>query len=166
MSIAAANLFTRNIYREFVEPGASPQRQAAIAKLVSLIVKLGALGFILFLPTQFAINLQLLGGVWILQTFPTIVVGLYGRGLNAWALLLGWAAGMGCGTAMVMSSGLKSAVYTVHLGAYSLSAYAALFALATNFTVALAASVAVGIRGDGVDHTRPDDYHEDIVTQT
>ena len=41
-----------------------------MAKLVSLVVKVGALAFLLLLPTQFAIDLQLLGGVWMLQTLP------------------------------------------------------------------------------------------------
>jgi solute:Na+ symporter, SSS family len=33
-------------------------------------VKVGALAFVLFLPTQYAIDLQLLGGVWMLQIRP------------------------------------------------------------------------------------------------
>ena len=52
-------------------------------------MKLGALVFVLALSKQFAINLQLLGGVWILQTLPAIVVGLYTRWLHRWALLVG-----------------------------------------------------------------------------
>src|SRR5689334_25216080 len=59
MSIAAANLFTRNIYREFFHRDVSPQGESATAKLASLVVKAGALFFIVFLPTQYAINLQL-----------------------------------------------------------------------------------------------------------
>jgi hypothetical protein len=35
--------------------------------------------FIIFLPTQFAIDLQLLGGVWILQILPAVVFSLYTR---------------------------------------------------------------------------------------
>ena len=164
MSIAAANLFTRNIYREFLDQNLTPRGEASVAKLVSLIVKLGALGFILFLPTQFAINLQLLGGVWILQTFPTMLDGLYGRRLNAWALLLGWGAGMGFGTAMVLSTGLKSAVYTVQIGPYALSAYAALFAVIVNYMTTLCVSTVLGTRGQGVDRTAAEDYFEDSLT--
>ena len=39
-----------------------------MSKIVSLVVKFGALLFVLGLDRQNAINLQLLGGVWILQT--------------------------------------------------------------------------------------------------
>ena len=98
MSIAAANLFTRNIYREFFKPDATPAQETAVAKIVSLVVKLGALGFVLGIDKQFSINLQLLGGIWILQTFPAIVAGLFSRWFHHWALLTGWAAGMAYGT--------------------------------------------------------------------
>src|SRR5205085_689684 len=79
MSIAASNLFTRNIYCAYLRPDATAREEAATAKLVSLLVKIGALAFIIFLPVPQAINFQLLGGVWILQTFPTIVLGVYTR---------------------------------------------------------------------------------------
>jgi solute:Na+ symporter, SSS family len=98
MSIAAANLFSRNIYKEFFRPNASAAEETRVARLVSLVVKLGALVFALELSKTFSINLQLLGGVWILQTFPAIVVGLYSRWFHRWALLIGWAAGMIFGT--------------------------------------------------------------------
>ena len=43
MSIAAANLWTRNIYKEYLNPGATPKQEARSSKLASLVVKLGAL---------------------------------------------------------------------------------------------------------------------------
>ena len=97
MSIAAANLWTRNIYRAYINRDATHKQEAQQAKLVSLLVKFGALVFVLALSKDFAINLQLLGGVWILQTLPAIVVGLYTRWFHRWALLAGWAAGMALG---------------------------------------------------------------------
>ncbi len=98
MSIAAANLFTRNVYREYFKPDASPEHETRVARLVSLVVKAGALVFALALSKTFSINLQLLGGIWILQTFPSIVAGLYTRWFHRWALLIGWAAAMIFGT--------------------------------------------------------------------
>ena len=77
---------------------ATPQQEAKVSKLVSLIVKLGALVFVLGMDQTSAINLQLLGGIWILQTFPAIVAGLYTRWFNKWALFVGWAAGILYGT--------------------------------------------------------------------
>jgi SSS family solute:Na+ symporter len=98
MSIAAANLFSRNIYKEFFRPQASAAEETRVARLVSLIVKAGGLIFALELSKTFSINLQLLGGIWILQTFPSIVAGLYTRWFHRWALVLGWAAAMVYGT--------------------------------------------------------------------
>jgi SSS family solute:Na+ symporter len=98
MSIAAANLFSRNIYKEFFRPQASAAEETQVARLVSLIVKAGGLIFALELSKTFSINLQLLGGIWILQTFPSIVAGLYTRWFHRWALVLGWAAAMVYGT--------------------------------------------------------------------
>ena len=100
MSIAAANLWTRNIYKAYLNHDATPAQEAKQSKLMSLLVKFGALAFVLALPKQFAINLQLLGGVWMLQTFPAIVVGLYTRWFHRYALLAGWAVGISYGTWM------------------------------------------------------------------
>ncbi|HEY9354592.1 MAG TPA: sodium:solute symporter family protein, partial [Nocardioides sp.] len=106
MSIAAANLWTRNIYKAYLKPDATPQDEAKQAKIVSLVVKFGALIFVLALSKSYAINLQLLGGVWILQTLPAIVVGLYTRWFHRWAVLAGWAVGMAYGT--IVAYGVSS----------------------------------------------------------
>jgi SSS family solute:Na+ symporter len=98
MSIAAANLFTRNIYRDFIKPDATPEQETKVSKLVSLLVKVGALVFVLTMDKTVAINFQLLGGIWILQTVPAIVGGLFTRWFHRWALLAGWLVGMGYGT--------------------------------------------------------------------
>lgn len=161
MSIAAANLFTRNIYREYFRPNISDRDEANVAKLASLVVKAGALGFVLFLPTQYAINLQLLGGVWIIQTFPAIVVGLYTRWFHRWALIVGWAAGMIVGTLMAVSVGFGS-TFTLHIGATSIAGYSAFYAVIVNFVVSGIATPilrAAGVK-DGADETRASDYTE------
>jgi SSS family solute:Na+ symporter len=98
MSIAAANLFTRNIYKDFFKPDATPEQETKVSKLVSLLVKFGALIFVLTMDKTVAINFQLLGGIWIMQTFPALVGGLFTRWFHRWALLAGWAAGMVYGT--------------------------------------------------------------------
>jgi SSS family solute:Na+ symporter len=136
MSIAAANLFTRNIWREYVNPNITGREESNIAKLTSLVVKIGALVFIVFLPLQYAINLQLLGGVWIIQTLPAIVIGLYTRWLHRWALLIGWAIGMISGTAMAVSQNFAS-VYPLRVGDSTIPGYAALYAFILNLVVSI-----------------------------
>ncbi len=162
MSIAAANLFTRNVYREFLRPACPPKEEASAAKLASLVVKFGALAFIVLTPQKYAIQLQLLGGVWILQTLPAIVVGLYTRRLHRWGLLAGWATGMSLGTWMAATQSFKSSVYPLHLGGTVVTGYAALYALVANLAVAALASAALhAARVDpGKDATSADDYGE------
>ncbi|GAB7526469.1 monocarboxylate uptake permease MctP [Paraburkholderia sp. 2C] len=140
MSIGAANLFTRNLWRPLVSPNMAPAQEASTAKFVSLVVKFGALLFIVFLPTQYAIDLQLLGGVWILQIFPAIVFTLYTRRLNTAGLFFGWLVGIVLGTGLAIAQGLKP-VFTVHIGDASWPLYIGLIALAANIVVTFAVSV-------------------------
>ncbi len=119
MSIAAANLYTRNIHREFINKNPTDKQEAQMAKWVSLIVKVGALVFILFVPTQYAIQLQLLGGIWIIQTLPAVMLGAYTRWFNSWALLVGWAVGTFAGTVMAVATNLTAA-YPLAFGGYTL----------------------------------------------
>ncbi|CAB3761523.1 monocarboxylate uptake permease MctP [Paraburkholderia humisilvae] len=140
MSIGAANLFTRNLWRPLVSPNMSGAQEASTAKFVSLVVKFGALLFIVFLPTQYAIDLQLLGGVWILQIFPAIVFTLYTRRLNTPGLFLGWLVGIVIGTGLAIEQGLKP-VFTVHIGDASWPLYIGLIALAANIVVTFVVSV-------------------------
>lgn len=144
MSIGAANLFTRNFWKAYVNPAVSPEGEAHVAKTASLVVKLGALVFILFVPTQFALYLQLLGGVWIVQTFPAVVCWMFYKGLRAPALLAGWAVGMLAGTALAFADGIKP-VHAFVLGGHSFGVYTGLLALLLNFVVVLVVQAALSV---------------------
>src|SRR6476620_5609390 len=144
MSIGAANLFTRNVWKSYVNPDISHAGEAAVAKIASLVVKVGALSFILCLPTQYALDLQLLGGLWILQTFPALVFGLFTRWFRAEGLLLGWAAGILWGSWTAWSHGLKP-LATIDLGGASYAFYVGLGALILNIVVAAVVTVIVGL---------------------
>jgi SSS family solute:Na+ symporter len=167
MSIAAANLFTRSIYKEYLRKDASHADEARMAKIVSLGVKLGALVIIVTLPTKYAIELQLLGGVWILQTLPAIVIGLYTRWLHRWALVTGWAVGMTVGTLMAQSQDF-AATYPLDFFGTTINAYTGVFALTANLVVTLTLTLllrrgaggADGAAADDADETLPADYDE------
>ncbi|HVY49577.1 MAG TPA: sodium:solute symporter [Minicystis sp.] len=160
MSIAAANLFTRNVYKEFLRPACSGKEEARVAKIVSLVVKAGALAFIVLTKKEYAIALQLLGGVWVLQTFPAIVLGLYTRWLHRRALVLGWIAGMSVGTAMAASLAFKTPVYAIHVAGKAVPGYAAVWALVVNVAVAVVATAVLRRAGvdAGADATAEADY--------
>lgn len=143
MSIGAANLFTRNVWKAYVNPQISHAGEANVAKLTSLVVKFGALAFTLFLPVQYALDLQLLGGLWILQTFPALVFALFTRWFRAEGLLLGWAVGIAWGSWTAWSNGLKP-LASVAIGGASYSFYVGLGALAINIVVAVVVSAILG----------------------
>jgi SSS family solute:Na+ symporter len=160
MSIAVANLYTRNIHREFVNPNPTDKQEAQMAKWVSLVAKLGALIFILFVPTKYAIQLQLLGGIWIIQTLPAVMLGVYTRWFNDWALLLGWAVGTAAGTAMAIASKLTP-TFALSLGGYTFPGYSALYTVILNLSIAAVLTpVFNGMRAAGApaDATVPADY--------
>jgi SSS family solute:Na+ symporter len=148
MSIATANLFTRNLWGEFVRTPLTPAAEARMAKLVSLVIKFGALAFILAGSAQYAIELQLLGGIWIVQMVPAILCGLFTRWFSGAALLAGWAAGMAAGTAMIVSMGMKTSVFPLHvgqvLGGHTFAVYAALPAALVNLVVTALVSAVTG----------------------
>jgi len=165
MAIAAANLFTRNIFKEFFKPDASPRLETRVSQWVSLLVKVGALLFAVTLPKTFSINLQLLGGIWILQTFPSVVAGLFTRWFDRWALLAGWLAGMVFGTVAAYRVSSPTASHwagsvdtlfghTVYIG---LSAIILNLAVSVILTLILRAARVPG----GTDETLPHEYKAD-----
>jgi SSS family solute:Na+ symporter len=174
MSIAAANLFTRNIYRELLRPQASPAEEARVAKVTSLVVKVGALVFVLSLDRTLAINFQLLGGIWMLQVFPTLVFGLFTRWFHRWALLAGWAVAMVYGT--VKAYDVINPATGKHFGGSSAAipfldgrnGYIALTAFIMNLVIAVIGTVVLRLLRvpEGVDATAPEDYYADADDTT
>ncbi len=162
MSIAASNLYTRNIHRAFIARHIDERQETKVAKVVSLVIKFGALVFVIFLPLQYAIQLQLLGGIWIIQTLPAIVFGLYRRWLDHRALLLGWLAGIASGTWMAYTLHFASSNYVLHLGSLAVPGYAAVYSLVLNIVVAVVATEIVRVLHlrPGADQTQPSDYAE------
>jgi SSS family solute:Na+ symporter len=141
MSIACANIVSRTIYRGFLAPHATHIQESAVAKIASLVVKLGALVFIILVPVPYALQFQLLGGLWMIQVLPSVILGLYLRMLNGWALLIGWAVGTGLGTWMASATSFKAAVFTLSFMGISYPGYIALWALAANVVVSVVLSV-------------------------
>jgi solute:Na+ symporter, SSS family len=165
MSIAAANLFTRNIFREFFKPDASPRLETQVSRWASLVVKLGALYFAVELPHTFAINLQLLGGVWILQLFPMLVAGLFTRWFDRWALLAGWLAGMAFGTVAAYQSASPTASHWASSSDIELghTVYIGFSAVLINVIIAVILTVILRAAKvpQGADETLPHQYTAD-----
>ena len=168
MSIAAANTFSRNIYKEWLNKDATPAQEAKVSKLMSLVVKAFALIFVLTLDKQNAINFQLLGGIWMLQAFPVIVFSLFTRWFHRWALLAGMVAGLADGT--IEAYNVINPVTGKHFGG-SLHplpgiedmGYIAMTAFALNLVVTVLVTVVLNALkvSNGRDETIPFDYFAD-----
>jgi SSS family solute:Na+ symporter len=167
MSIGAANTFTRNIWKPFIHPEMTPREESVLAKLASLVVKVGALAVIFFMPTQFALDLQLLGGVWMIQIFPAMILGLFTRWFSGWALLIGWAVGMIVGTSLSWTGKAWAPVHALNwdiplAGHFDLglgfAAYNGLTAVLVNLLVA--ATLSLVLRSQAGDATSPEDYDD------
>ena len=131
-----------------------------MAKWVSLFVKVGALIFVIGLPLQFAIYLQTLGGIWILQTTPALIGGLYSRWFHRSALLIGWLLGMVLGTWMAASLKFQSSTFPLHIGGTVLPGYAGIWALIVNLVIVVVLSLILNAMrvSNGRDETSPSDY--------
>jgi len=173
MSIAAANLFTRNIYVEYLNKDSTHAQQAQVSKVVSLVVKFGALLVILFIDPQFSIDLQLIGGVIILQTLPAVAIGLFTRWFHRSGLIAGWVVGMAGGLGMLYTipnpvtkrehfGGSAFALSKLGLDT-KLTIYTGFIAVALNLIVAVIATLIARAAKvpDGPDATAPSDYYAD-----
>ena len=160
MSIASANLFTRNIYRDWFRRSLSGGAEARAAKNVDILVKTGALLFVILLPMQYAIQLQLLGGVWIIQTLPALVGGLFTRWFHAKALIAGWLCGIATGTAMAAAQHFQSSIYPLHLFGITIPGYAAFYSVVLNAVVVVIGTLLLDAMkaARGADETSPEDY--------
>ncbi|HEY9085464.1 MAG TPA: sodium:solute symporter [Candidatus Tyrphobacter sp.] len=162
MAIGSANLFASNIFGEFRTDRV--HGSAHLPRLLALALLLLALGFVVFVPTAYAINFQLLGVIWMIQIVPAFVLGLYTRALHPKALLLGWLAAMITATAMAASTALGgtgiSANVTLHIFGTSVTSFIALYGLAINLVVTVAASAVLWTLrvSPGTDATRAADY--------
>lgn len=180
MSIAAANLWTRNIYKEYLRRDASPTQEARQAKIASLVVKFGAVALIVFIDPAFSIDLQLIGGVIILQTLPAVAIALYTRWFHRIGLIAGWVVGMTWG--LIMLYGIPNpktgrahfggsalplddlSIFGWHPFAGSMTQiYPGIVAVLANLVVAVLVTMVVRAMrvGDGPDATRGADYHVD-----
>ena len=165
MSIAAANLFTRNIYKEYFQPRCTEREESRVAKIVSLVIKLGALAFILLLPTTDVINFQLLGGIWIIQTLPPVFLGLYTNWFHRNALAIGLIGGLIVGTWMVVIQNFASSVSTVAFAGLRIPVYAAIGALVVNLVCCTILTLLFRTLGisEGRDATRSADFEANPV---
>jgi SSS family solute:Na+ symporter len=172
MAIGSGNLVSRNLIGEFSRRKRSARFETEVSKIVSVLVKVGALVFVLTLDSSFALNFQLLGGIWMLQTLPTVLFGLFTkRFANKWGLIAGWASGIAYGT--IAAYNVESAK-AAHFGGstavpffWDSPMYIAVAALLVNLGITVIVCTAVNIlRGTDSKTTAPapTDTHAEKTT--
>lgn len=172
MSIAAANTFTRDIYRPYFRPNATSHEEARVGKFVSLLVKAGALAAVLFLNVQYALDLQLIGGVIIIQILPAVVFGLYTKWFHRWALLAGLVVGMLASLWMlwlIPKPGLPLSHFGGSLFALShfgldtpLTMWTGIIGVLVNIAVSFVFTLLFSRLPRGIDETVEADYHAEL----
>ena len=167
MGIAAANTFARDIYRPYIRPNASDREEGLVSQIVSVVLKLGAVGVIVGLKLSFAIEFQLIGGVIVIEILPAVVLGLYTRWYHRWALAVGWLAGMGLSVYMLYVTPSKTAS---HFGSASfafstwgfhtkVTIWTGIVGVLANLIVATALTpLFARLMPRGQDETKPADY--------
>jgi len=136
--------------------------------MVSVILKLGAVGVIVALKLSFAIELQLIGGGIVIQILPPLVLGLYTRWYHRWALAAGWVVGMGLSVYMLYVTPSKT---SAHFGSASfafsswgfdtkMTIWTGIIGVLANLIVATALTPLVRRLPRGQDETTPADYEE------
>jgi SSS family solute:Na+ symporter len=132
MSIASANLVVRNLLPRAGKDAGAGVESSRWARRIALGVMTLALLLVLTVPFSYAIDFQLLGGVWILQTLPAVGLAFARRRPPAVLLLAGWLVGIASGTWFVAATGFHGVVVSLHLGPFRAPCYAALLALVLN----------------------------------
>ena len=140
MAMSQASLLTRNIIKE-IKPNMPASSEIRITKISSTAFKFVALGFVFIVPATYAISLQLLGGILIVQILPAVFFGLYVKSsLRKEPLIVGLLVGIFSGVYMVEYTNnfgaLTSSLFHTTFG----SLYVAVIALVFNLIISFGGS--------------------------
>lgn len=140
MAMSQASLLTRNIIKE-IKPNMPASSEIRITKISSTAFKFVALGFVFIVPATYAISLQLLGGILIVQILPAVFFGLYVKSsLRKEPLIAGLLVGIFSGIYMVEYTNnfgaLTSSLFHTTFG----SLYVAVIALVFNLIISFGGS--------------------------
>jgi SSS family solute:Na+ symporter len=180
MSISAANLFTRSIYMEYFRTRATPLEEARVSRWVSLFVKFGAAGVIIWLNPTFSTQFQLIGSIVILQILPAVFIGVMTGWFHRWALMIGLIVGLGTSVMLLyLTPQVSPTTGQVvpgheHFGASNwplekwgldtkISIYIGLITMLINLIVVVLVTGLLKLFhvSPNLDHTRPEDYTAD-----
>ena len=153
MAMSQASLLTRNIIKE-IKLDMSASSEIRITKVSSTAFKFIALGFVFVVPATYAISLQLLGGILIVQILPAVFFGLYVKSsLRKEPLIAGLLVGI--------FSGIYMVEYTNNFGALTSSLFHTTFGSLYVAVIALVFNLIISFGGSAImNKTRLVLYHQ------
>jgi SSS family solute:Na+ symporter len=141
--LTGATLYAKNLFRPMLAPGMSDQMVAMIAKIMVLVLTLGALVLAVYSSVSL-VSLMLLGFAGVAQLFPGVVLGLYSRRVTTPGVFVGMAAGL-CLAAFLMLTG-RDPYYGLNAG---------FIALCCNFALTGLISLLTRVHVAGFDESLP-----------
>ena len=84
------------------------------------------------------------GGVWMINALPALVVALYVKRLHLWAMVLGWAGGMGLGTYALFQEKFATSLHDFGFGG---KIYIGFAAIAVNLVIVALGSLVAALVG-------------------
>jgi len=91
--LTGATLYAKNLFRPILAPSMSDQQVAIIARVMVLVLTLGAVLFAIFTSASL-VSLYLLGSAGVAQFFPGVVLGLFSKRVTAGGVFAGMATGI------------------------------------------------------------------------
>jgi len=100
--LSGATLYAKNLYRPILAPRATDQQVARLAKVMVLILTLGALFFAIYTSVSL-VSLLLLGYAGVAQLFPGVVLGLYSKRVTTAGIFAGLVTGIALATFLMLA---------------------------------------------------------------
>jgi solute:Na+ symporter, SSS family len=100
--LTGATLYAKNLFRPLLAPEMTDQQVARVAKIMVLVLTVGAVSFAIYSSASL-VSLYLLGTAGVAQFFPGVVLGLYSRKASAAGVAAGIATGISTAAFLVLT---------------------------------------------------------------
>jgi SSS family solute:Na+ symporter len=137
--LTGATLYAKNLFRPILAPGMTDAQVAKLARVMVIVLTLGALFFAIFTRVSL-VALLMLGYAGVTQLFPGVVLGLFSKRVTTLGVFAGLVTGIAI-AALLMLTG-RDPYHGLNAG---------FIALAFNFTVTGLVSVVTPLRISGFD---------------
>jgi len=137
--LTGATLYAKNLFKPILAPGMTDQQVAKLAKIMVLVLTLGAL-FVSIYTSVSLVSLLLLGYAGVAQLFPGVVLGLFSKRVTTSGVFAGMVTGIATAVGLMLSG--RDPYMGVNAG---------FIALCCNFGVTAVVSVCTPVRVSGFD---------------